>query len=157
MRYTLLSCLAGAALVAGCAATPTAEPAKPSAPAPVAHAPAGAHASTPTSAPAAAPAPLLAPDQQVLKEGIDLYNNGDYNAAIKRLSAADIVAGGSKPTQLMALKYTAFSYCLTSRQTLCRQSFEKAFKLDPSFDLAPGENGHPLWGPMFARAKKGKG
>ena len=157
MRYALLSCLAGAVLVAGCASAPTAAPAKPAAPAPVAQAPARAHASTPASAPAAAPAPVLAPDQQALKEGIDLYNNGDYNAAIKKLASADIAAGGSKANQLTALKYTAFSYCLTSRQTLCRQSFEKAFKLDPAFDLAPGEAGHPLWGPMFARAKKGKG
>jgi hypothetical protein len=26
-------------------------------------------------------------------------------------------------------------------------------RLDPSFDLAPGEQGHPLWGPVFVKAK----
>ena len=107
------------------------------------------------AAPTPAPAPVLAPDQLALKEGIDLYNNGDYNAAIKRLGAPEI-ANGPKATQLEAIKYTAFSYCVTSRQTLCRQQFEKALKLDPGFDLAPGEHGHPLWGPVFTRAKKGK-
>jgi hypothetical protein len=45
---------------------------------------------------------------------------------------------------------------VTSRQTLCRQQFDKALKLDPSFDLEPGEHGHPLWGPVFTKAKKGK-
>ena len=115
--------------------------------------PAGAH---PRADGAKTPAPpASSPDQLALKEGIDLYNNGDYNAAIKRLGAPDI-ASGPKAGQLEAIKYTAFSYCLTSRQTLCRQQFEKALKLDPNFDLAPGEHGHPLWGPVFARAKKGK-
>lgn len=98
---------------------------------------------------AAAPAP------SGLKEGIALYNNGDYNGAIKRLGQAD-VSGAARATQLEALKYTAFSYCVTSRTTLCRQQFEKAFKLDPSFDLEPGEHGHPLWGPVFVKAKKAK-
>ncbi len=92
-------------------------------------------------------------EQQALRDGIDLYNKGQYNDAIKRLAAPEIGAG-SRASQVQALKYTAFSYCVTSRQTLCRQSFEKAFKLDGSFDLQAGEHGHPLWGPAFARAKK---
>ncbi len=134
--YAPLTCLLAAVLMAGCATKP-----------PVgAAAPAG-HTQ------AAVPAP--APVQSGLKDGIAMYNNGDYNDAIKRLGAAD-VSGGSKATQLEALKYTAFSYCVTSRQTLCRLQFEKALKLDPSFDLNPGEHGHPLWGPVFTKAKKGK-
>jgi len=27
-------------------------------------------------------------------------------------------------------------------------------KLNKDFDLLPGEKGHPLWGPVFERAKK---
>lgn len=92
-------------------------------------------------------------EQQALRDGIELYNKGQFNDAIKRLASADI-ANGSKAGQVQAYKYMAFSYCVTSRQTLCRQAFEKAFKLDASFDLLPGEHGHPLWGPAFARAKK---
>ena len=102
----------------------------------------------------AQPMPVILSAEQVsLKEGIELYNKGSFNDAIKRLNSAE-VATGSRATQLTAHKYTAFSYCVTSRQTLCRQAFEKAFKLDPAFDLAQGEHGHPLWGPAFARAKK---
>jgi Flp pilus assembly protein TadD len=133
-RLACLACLLSAALMTACATKPVAG-----------GAPAAGHmgaAAQPSSSPG-------------LKEGIALYNNGDYNDAIKRLGAADVVAG-PKATQLEALKYTAFSYCVTSRQTLCRQQFEKALKLDASFDLAPGEHGHPLWGPVFLKAKKSK-
>jgi hypothetical protein len=87
-----------------------------------------------------------------LREGVRLYNDGDFDGAIKRLSARD-VAGGPPPVRIAALKYIAFSYCVTSRPAQCRQSFDKALRLDPSFDLAPGEQGHPLWGPVFVKAK----
>lgn len=118
----------------------------------------GACAGTAPEAPAPAPAPVVvkpSADQLALADGIALYNKGQFNDAIKRLAAADISAG-SKASQTMALKYSAFSYCVTNRTTLCRQQFDKAFKLDPAFDLAQGEHGHPLWGPAFARAKKAK-
>jgi hypothetical protein len=92
-------------------------------------------------------------DQAALREGIRLYNEGEFNDAIKRLSTKDI-ANGSTATRVTALKYTAFSYCVTSRTEQCRQSFERALKLDPKFDLAPGEHGHPQWGPVFTRAKR---
>ncbi|MES2901506.1 MAG: TssQ family T6SS-associated lipoprotein [Pseudomonadota bacterium] len=119
---------------------------------PAATTPAKPVAGAQNAVPAPAPAPQLSPEQLALKEGIDLYNKGDFNDAIKRLGSSDI-ANGSRAGQLSALKYTAFSYCVTNRATLCRQSFEKAFKLDPAFDLAPGEHGHPLWGKAFLRAK----
>ena len=128
----LLIKLIFAASLAGCASTQVAPPQAPAQPAP----------------PSA--------DQVALQEGIDLYNKGDFNGAIKRLGAAEITNGGSKARQLEALKYQAFSYCVTSRKTLCGKQFEKALKLDPAFDLAPGEHGHPLWGPVFTRLKKAK-
>ena len=88
-----------------------------------------------------------------LQEGIRMYNDGDYNGAIRRLSARD-VNNGPLATRLQALKYLAFSYCVTSRPGPCRQAFDRALRLDPSFDLAPGEHGHPLWGPVFTKAKQ---
>jgi hypothetical protein len=88
-----------------------------------------------------------------LREGIRLYNEGDFNGAIRRLSQRD-VNNGPLPTRLTALKYQAFSYCVTSRPAPCRQAFDRALRLDPSFDLAPGEHGHPLWGPVFTKAKQ---
>lgn len=92
-------------------------------------------------------------DQSALRDGIRLYHDGQFDAAIKRLSSKDI-ANGATATRVSALKYTAFSYCVTSRTEQCRQSFERALKLNPKFDLAPGEQGHPQWGPVFTRAKR---
>ena len=91
-------------------------------------------------------------ERAALREGIRRYNDGDFNGAIKQLSSSDI-AKGSLRTRVTALKYTAFSYCVTSRPAPCRQSFEKALRLDPAFELTPGERGHPLWGPVFVEAK----
>jgi hypothetical protein len=152
MKRSLLIALCIA--VTGCAGTKFGQPAKPAA------------ATVPKSPPIATPAPDYRPAAPValpqstpaslLSEGIALYDKGDYNGAIKRLAQAN-VPPAPKATQVTALKYTAFSYCLTSRQVLCRQQFEKALKLDPAFDLEAGEKGHPMWGKAWAKAKKIKG
>lgn len=102
--------------------------------------------------PVTSPSPSPASDQAALRDGIRLYNEGEFDDAIKRLSSRDIT-NGSTATRVSALKYTAFSYCVTSRTEQCRQAFERALKLNPKFDLAPGERGHPQWGPVFTRAK----
>jgi len=95
-------------------------------------------------------------DDAALREGIALYNEGDFNGAIRRLNSRDL-NGGSVRNRVAAQKYTAFSYCVTNRPVPCRQAFERALRLDPAFDLAPGEQGHPQWGPVFARVKQGGG
>ncbi|MDO8177106.1 MAG: TssQ family T6SS-associated lipoprotein [Undibacterium sp.] len=104
-----------------------------------------------------APAAAVSTDVQVLKDGTDLYNNGDYNGAIKKLSnSTEIWNGHNKTIQVSALKTMAFCYCVTSRTKLCRQQFQRALKLDPAFSLLPSEIGHPIWGPVFLKAKKNK-
>jgi hypothetical protein len=109
----------------------------------------------PVEVPPALPANYV--ETAVLKEGIALYNNGNYGEAIKKLNSPEIWQNGKdKAVQIDAAKFMAFSYCVTSRALLCRQQFERALKLDPNFDLAAGEKGHPLWGPVFLKAKKGK-
>ena len=60
-----------------------------------------------------------------LREGIALYNDGDYNGAIRRLSSADMKSGNPRE-RLSAAKYTAFSYCVSGRQALCRETFDAA-------------------------------
>jgi hypothetical protein len=162
----LVLAAAGALLLCGCAEFPIFDQ-KP------ARTPSHPRASAPRPAPPkAAPAPEReaspvrererdrdgdgVPDGQKdsgLREGIRLYNEGDFNGAIRRLSARD-VNNGPMTTRLTALKYLAFSYCVTSRPAPCRQAFDRALRLDPSFDLAPGEHGHPLWGPVFTKAKQ---
>lgn len=105
------------------------------------------------AAPAATATPPSRRDDVALREGIALYDKGDYDGAIRRLGSRDM-NGASQRERLSALKYTAFSYCVTGRQALCRQTFDRAFRLDPSFDLGPGEHGHPQWGPVFAQARQ---
>jgi hypothetical protein len=85
---------------------------------------------------------------------IGLYNNGDYQGEIKRFTNTHDALKPYKDLELLGLKFTAFSYCLIGRLALCKLQFEKAFKLDPSFDLKDGEKGHPIWGKVFDRAKK---
>ncbi|HEX8477368.1 MAG TPA: TssQ family T6SS-associated lipoprotein [Telluria sp.] len=87
-----------------------------------------------------------------LREGIRLYNNGDFNNAIVKLNAPEIQSANAA-TRISALKYSAFSYCVTQRPVQCRQSFDKALRLDAGFVLAPGEEGHPMWGPVFQKAR----
>ena len=154
MYRTLLAAFAGTLILSGCETV---------APRVAAKAPATAQKAS--AQPPARPAPGTpgnpippgsgAAEQSALKDGIELYNKGAYNDAIKRLAAPEIV-NGAKADRVQAHKYTAFSYCVTSRQTLCRQQFEKAFKLDPSFNLQTGEHGHPLWTPQFEKARKAK-
>jgi len=143
-----LAALLAAALLAGCAQTPVSANGKEPPPHPRADV-----ARHEPRTEAAAPAVPADPAQAALRDGIAAYNNGDYKGAIKKLGASEI-AKSSKANQLIAIKYTAFSYCVTRRPGPCRQQFDKALKLDPGFELETGENGHPLWGPVFARAKR---
>ncbi|UUZ48055.1 hypothetical protein LP420_34560 [Massilia sp. B-10] len=78
-----------------------------------------------------------------------------YNEAIKRLASPEIAAMAARPSQVAAAKYSAFSYCVTSRQTLCRQQFDKAFRLDPAFDLQVASTAIRC-GARPSRAQKGQ-
>ena len=138
--------------LAGCA-TPPEKPSSPSAPS----------SPSTTSRPAPAPAPVPPPPdnrksaaQVQLDEGVALYDTGDFNGAIRRLTTGNDLWSGPVPEQVQGLKYLAFSYCVTNRVSLCQQQFEKALKLDPNFDLPSAEKTHPIWGPAFARAKNPK-
>lgn len=80
--------------------------------------------------------------------GLAHFEQGNYSEAEHMLLTPEVWQG-STPQQLRALKLLAFTYCVTERPRQCRQSFERAFQLDPRFDLGAGEHGHPLWGAVF--------
>ena len=92
------------------------------------------------------------PGEKLMSEAMKAYEEADYPKAIK------LFQDGQKETltpadQLLALKFTAFSYCLTNRLTLCRSEFEKLLLLNPGFELNAAEAGHPSWGPPFRTVK----
>src|SRR5205823_15024558 len=59
----------------------------------------------------------------------------------------------SKDDQVKAMKYIAFTLCLQERFRECRAEFLKIYEVEPNFDLAPAEAGHPSWHKTFAAAK----
>jgi hypothetical protein len=103
--------------------------------------------------PVAAPEPVKPPGEVALSEGTALYEKGDYRGAIRKLTTARDALDDSTAQKKTSLRLLAFSYCVTSQKPLCRQQFNTLLKIDPSFELAKAEAGHPLWGPVFKEAK----
>lgn len=144
-----------ALLISGCATPP---------PASVSY-PAGAPKPVPTAAPlpaTPAPTPVLpvAPavdvnaNERGLVAAIESYDRGEFPSAIRQLTPMVTDASLDTAQLLRALKTLAFSQCSVNAVTACRQTFERALKADPTFELAAAERGHPTWGPQFIRARR---
>lgn len=91
--------------------------------------------------------------QQELNNGVASYENGAYKLAARQFQAALSLGLTDWTNQARAHKYLAFMHCVGGRQRQCRESFNKAFDADPSFDLTAAEAGHPTWGPVFRKVK----
>lgn len=146
-----------AVFVAGCATPPPPVSYPPPAPRPPPPAPvviAAPVAPAPPPVAPAAPAVDTSANERMLVAATDAYDRGEFASAVRQLTP--LVSDGSLDSAqlLRALKTLAFSQCSTNAITACRQSFERALKADPSFDLLPAERGHPVWGAQFARAKR---
>ncbi len=150
----LATLIATAVLMAGCATPPPAtvnHPAPPPPPTPSVTPPPALAA--PPVAPAA-PAVDTSASERALVAAIGAYDRGEFGAAIRQLNPMT-TDGSLDPAQLLrALKVLAFSQCSAGSTTACRQTFERAFRADPQFELAPAERGHPVWGPQFERARR---
>ena len=99
--------------------------------------------------------PLLTTDkaEQAPQEGMMKYDAGDYAESQKLLEAALKLGLKSPADQVKAMKHVAFTQCLADKWGLCRATFVKIYDIDPDFDLAPAEAGHPSWTRTFAQAK----
>lgn len=126
MKIRLLSSLLGAAMVlAGCVGTSSLKPESPATP------------------------EALTQLQQVR----DTYGAGRYGEVIRTVATSDTLASSTKAVRIEAYKLQAFSYCVSRYAQLCEDSFVRILTLDPSFELAANEAGHPSWGPAFQRAR----
>ena len=92
---------------------------------------------------------------QDLANGIKQYEDANYKEAA-RLLQSGLDQGLVRDDQVKAHKYLAFIYCVSGREQRCRDEFRAALKIDPSFELAANEAGHPIWGPAFRSAKGGR-
>lgn len=90
-----------------------------------------------------------APD---LANGIKQYDEANYSEAA-RLLQSSLKQGLSRSDQVRAHKYLAFIHCVSGRERRCRDEFRAALRIDPSFELAANEAGHPIWGPVFRNVK----
>src|SRR6185369_1105301 len=91
--------------------------------------------------------------QANLNDGLKQYEAGAYEASMKNLLLALDSGVLTLPQQLVARKHMAFIQCVNNRELICKEEFEKAFLLDPNFNLTPAEAGHPTWGPIFRLVK----
>lgn len=141
-------------LIAACA-TPPAPSVNYPAPAP-APAPTQVAVPVPPSPPAppAAPAVDTSAGERILVAAIGSYDRGEFGAAIRQLTPMTNDGSLDAAQMLRALKVLAFSHCSVGALTACRQTFERAFRADANFELAPAERGHPIWGPQYDRARK---
>ena len=89
---------------------------------------------------------------QDLADGIKQYEDANYSEAA-RLLQSSLDQGLGSNDQVKAHKYLAFIHCISGREQRCRDEFRAALKIDPSFELAANEAGHPIWGPAFRSAK----
>ena len=90
-----------------------------------------------------------APD---LANGIKQYEDANYSEAARLLQSA-LDQGLARDDQVKAHKYLAFIHCVSGRERSCRDEFRAALKINPSFELAANEAGHPIWGPAFRSVK----
>lgn len=107
-------------------------------------------AGLPASAPDHAPTPQALEQLQQVR---DQYSAGHYGEVIRGVARSDELAASSKAVRIEAYKLQAFSYCVSRYAQLCEDSFSRILQIDPNFELAPNEAGHPVWGPVFQRAK----
>ena len=142
--------------VAGCATAPAPykQPAAAPAQAPAPQPPVVPVVTPPPPPPPVVVAPEPSPSEKNLADAVASFERGEYTSAMKQLSPLTTDPALNIPGQLKALKTLAFSQCLTRAVVACRKTFELAFKLDPGFDLAAAEQGHPVWGPQFLSARK---
>lgn len=87
------------------------------------------------------------------QQGLASYRTTNFEAALKDLGAATSSGRLKASDEVNARKHMAFIHCISGREMQCREQFQIITQLDPKFDLAPNEAGHPAWGPVWRSTK----
>lgn len=99
--------------------------------------------------------PTMTPAEEILLEQIETqFHEGDYKTVIKTVKEAPETTLGGLAFRTDALKYKAFSECVSRQPRNCRSSFRRLLELNSDFDLTPAEANHPQWGKVFIAEKK---
>jgi len=104
---------------------------------------------------AACAAMVPRPGEAELAAGVRTYESGRFADAAQYLQRS-LDLGLGDPDRVVAHKYLAFIHCVSGREAQCRDAFRLALAIQPAFDLAPAEAGHPTWGPVFRSVKAGR-
>lgn len=99
---------------------------------------------------ASTPSPQAA---SALQQARDEYAASRFGDVVRTVATSDALNTAPASVRVEAYKLQAFSYCVTGYRQLCEDSFARILALQPAFDLAPNETGHPQWGPAFQAAK----
>jgi Tfp pilus assembly protein PilF len=91
--------------------------------------------------------------EEALAAGVRAYDDAKYVESSQLLQAGLDEGLSARSDRVRAHKYLAFIHCVSGRQAQCRNEFRMALVIDPSFELAPSEAGHPMWGPVFRSVK----
>ncbi len=112
-----------------------------------------------TPPPIVPPVGIVASQQRIeralanLAEGLKRYEAGNFEEAKTSFLLAVDSGVLTTPQLLNARKHMAFIHVLQNREPSAREEFEKAFALDPKFELTLAEAGHPAWGPVYRQVK----
>ena len=78
------------------------------------------------------------------------YDSGEYRPLIKKIKATPELKNGSAAFREEALKYQAFSECISKMPRSCRATFRTLFSENPNFALSVAEENHPAWKATYA-------
>ena len=128
-RLRPLTCVAAAAVLAGCA--------------------------TPSPPPAPATVSIARlyeqPAERAFLNAMRLYEEGQHEGAEVLFRRALSDGLRDRHDVAMANKHLAFIACAYNRPVDCETAFRAAFAADPAFRLTDAEVGHPIWGPVYRR------
>lgn len=91
--------------------------------------------------------------EQRLKVGVREYEEGNYLNSTEALKSALDAESADKTVKVNAYKYLAFIQCISAKEELCKEYFNKVLEIDQDFELTAAEAGHPIWGPAFRSVK----